>query len=216
MKEFIKKQQFNYIKRCLNDLNNAFRNCVDVNIVETTKLCCQDKIVSQFESLSLAQREILNIGKINEPLQIEPFLKAMDKYVYGMNKLTKADINKVFKKEKKLKLPDLDSDAKVVYTGWIDESTKKLFIVYNLDGKFLGMACRLAKTTKKSSNICAICNRMGSEREVEFLSPICKPLSEEDYKSLGFYICLDSKECNERIESVEKLEDILKVVNRIK
>ncbi|MDU2291212.1 MAG: elongation factor G-binding protein, partial [Clostridium celatum] len=31
-----------------------------------------------------------------------------------------------------------------------------------------------------------------------------------------FYICLDSKECNERIESVEKLEDILKVVNRIK
>ena len=130
MKEFIKKQQFNYIKRCLNDLNNAFRNCVDVNIVETTKLCCQDKIVSQFESLSLAQREILNIGKINEPLQIEPFLKAMDKYVYGMNKLTKADINKVFKKEKKLKLPDLDSDAKVVYTGWIDESTKKLFIIY--------------------------------------------------------------------------------------
>ena len=34
-----------------------------------------------------------------------------------MNKLSKADINKVFKKEKKLKLPDLDSDAKVVYTG---------------------------------------------------------------------------------------------------
>ena len=59
-------------------------------------------------------------------------------------------------------------------------------------------------------------NRIGSEREVEFVSPICKPLSEEDYKSLGFYICLDSKECNERIESVEKLEDILKVVNRIK
>ena len=133
-----------------------------------------------------------------------------------MNKLSKADINKVFKKEKKLKLPDLDSDAKVVYTGWIDESTKKLFIIYNLDGKLLGMACRIAKTTKKSSNICAICNRIGSEREVEFVSPICKPLSEEDYKSLGFYICLDSKECNERIESVEKLEDILKVVNRIK
>ena len=216
MKEFIKKQQFNYIKRCLNDLNNAFRNCVDANIVETTKLCCQDKILSYFEDLSSEQREILNIGKINDPLQIEPFLKALDKYVYGMNKLSKADINKVFKKEKKLKLPDLDSDAKVVYTGWIDESTKKLFIIYNLDGKLLGMACRLAKTTKKSSNICAICNRIGSEREVEFVSLICKPLSEEDYKSLGFYICLDSKECNERIESVEKLEDILKVVNRIK
>ena len=68
MKEFIKKQQFNYIKRCLNDLNNAFRNCVDANIVETTKLCCQDKILSYFEDLSSEQREILNIGKINDPL----------------------------------------------------------------------------------------------------------------------------------------------------
>ena len=216
MKEFIKKQQFNYIKRCLNDLNNAFNNCVDTNLVKSIKLYYQDKILSNFKELSSEQREILNIEKINEPLQSELFLKMLDKYVYGMDKLTNADIRKVFKKEKKLKLPDLDSDEKLVYTGWIDEGTKKLYIAYNFGGKLLGMACRLPKTTKKSSNICAICNRIGNEREVEFVSPICKPLSEEDYKSIGFYICLDSTECNKRIESVEKLEEILKVVNRIK
>lgn len=216
MKEFIKKQQYNSIKRCLNDLNNAFSNCVDANVVANIKLCCQDKILSNFKELSSEQREILNIEKINEPLQIELFLKMLNKYVYGMNKLTKSDISKVFKKVKKLKLPDLDSDEKLVYTGWIDEGTKKLYIVYNFEGKLLGMACRLPKTTKKSSNICAICNRIGTESEVGFVSPICKSLNEGDYKSLGFYICLDSKECNKRIESVEKLEDILKVVNRIK
>ena len=49
MTSFIKKQQFNYIKKCLFDLNNAFRNCVDSNIVETTKIITQEKILSFFE-----------------------------------------------------------------------------------------------------------------------------------------------------------------------
>ena len=46
MDTFIKKQEYNYIKNCLFDLNNAFRNCIDPNIVETTKICTQDKILS--------------------------------------------------------------------------------------------------------------------------------------------------------------------------
>ena len=217
MKEFIKKQQYNYIKRCLGDLNGSFRNCVDGNIIETVKACSQEKILSIFNDLSIEQKDMLDISKITDPLHIEPYLKELDKYVYGMEKITAMEITKVFKKEKKLKIPNLDKlDSKLVYLGWIDESTRKLLITYKLEGKLLGMACRLPKTNSKSTNICAFCNKIGSEQEVSFVSPICKQVSEDDYKSLGFYLCLDSDECNERIESVEKLEKILKSVNRIK
>ena len=217
MKEFIKKQQYNYIKRCLGDLNSVFRNCVDPNIIEIVKASSQEKILSIFKDLSGEQKKILDISKITDPLHIEPYLKRLDQYVYGMEKVTAAELTKVFKKEKKLKIPNLDIlDSKIVYLGWIDESTRKLLITYKLDGKLLGMACRLPKTNGKSSNICAFCNKIGSEQEVAFVSPICKQVSEDDYKSLGFYVCLDSNECNERIESVDKLENILKTVNRIK
>ena len=217
MKEFIKKQQYNYIKRCLGDLNGAFRNCVDGNIIETVKACSQEKILSIFNDLSIEQKDMLDISKITDPLHIEPYLKELDKYVYGMEKITAMEITKVFKKEKRLKIPNLDKlDSKLVYLGWIDESTRKLLITYKLDGKLLGMACRLPKTNSKATNICTFCNKIGSEQEVAFVSPICKQVREDDYKSLGFYVCLDSDECNERIESVEKLEKILKSVNRIK
>ena len=217
MKEFIKKQQYNYIKRCLGDLNSAFRNCIDAKIIETVKASCQEKILSIFQGLSLEQKEILDISKITDPLNIEAYLKKLDQYVYGMDKVTVTEIIKVFKKEKKLKIPNLEKlDSKLVYLGWIDESTRKLLITYKLDGKLLGMACRLPKTNSKSTNICTFCNRVGSEQEVAFVSPICKQVREDDYKSLGFYVCLDSDKCNERIESVEKLENILKTVNRIK
>lgn len=217
MNAFIKKQEFNYIKKCLFDLNNAFRNCVDSNIVETTKLITQDKILNFFNNLSDEEKEILDISKINEPLQIDSYLKDLDKYVYGMSNVTKNELTKVFKKEKKLKLPNLDiEDSKLVYLGWIDEATNKLLIVYNVDGKLLGMACRLTLNSPKGANVCTLCNHIGSENEVAFVSPICKPRSEDDYKSLGFHICLNSEECNERITSTEKLENILKTVNRIK
>lgn len=217
MHAFIKKQEFNYIRKCLFDLNNAFRNCVDSNIVETTKLITQDKILNFFNNLSDEEKEILDISKINEPLQIDSYLKDLDKYVYGMSNVTKNELVKVFKKEKKLKLPNLDiEDLKLVYLGWIDEATNKLLIVYNVDGKLLGMACRLTLDSPKGANVCTLCNHIGSENEVAFVSPICKPRSEDDYKSLGFHICLNSEECNERITSTEKLENILKTVNRIK
>lgn len=217
MNAFIKKQEFNYIRKCLFDLNNAFRNCVDSNIVETTKLITQDKILNFFNNLSDEEKEILDISKINEPLQIDSYLKDLDKYVYGMSNVTKNELVKVFKKEKKLKLPNLDiEDLKLVYLGWIDEATNKLLIVYNVDGKLLGMACRLTLNSPKGANVCTLCNHIGSENEVAFVSPICKPRSEDDYKSLGFHICLNSEECNERITSTEKLENILKTVNRIK
>ena len=216
MNTFIKKQQFNYIKRCLFDLNSAFRNCVDSNIVETTKIITQDKIFSFFDNLSNEEKHILNISKITDPLHIDTYLKDLEQYVYGMPSVSKSEITKIFKKEKKLKIPDLNiQESKLVYLGWIDESTKKLLITYNMDNKLLGMACRLPNTTTKSTNICVLCNHIGSENEVTFVSPICKPRNEYDYKSLGFHICLNSAECNERITSTEKLEELLKIVNRI-
>ena len=134
-----------------------------------------------------------------------------------MENITKNQLVKIFKKEKKLKIPNLDiKDKKLVYLGWIDESTRKLLIIYNMDGKLLGMACRLTSSKANSANICTLCNHIGSESEVAFVSPICKPQSQDDYKSLGFYVCLNSLECNERITSTKKLEQLIKAVNRIK
>lgn len=219
MKAFIKKHQYNYIKKCLYDLNNAFKNCVDINIVETTKAYIQDKILSIFTNLSEEEKNILNINKINDPLHIDTYLRDLDQYVYGMPDITNEQIRKLFKKEKKLKLPDLQAeDSKNVYLGWIDESTRKLLIVYNMNGKFISMSCRLPNSNFNNSNVCAICNHIGFENEVAFVSPVCKTASSnrDAYRSIGFYMCLDSAKCNERIVSVEKLEKILKDVNNIK
>lgn len=59
---------------------------------------------------------------------------------------------------------------------------------------------------------------MGKSHQIAFVSPLCKVKNPElgDYKSLGFDMCLDSEQCNSNMISIDKLEEILKIVNNIK
>ncbi|WFD10216.1 FusB/FusC family EF-G-binding protein [Tepidibacter hydrothermalis] len=219
MKAFIKKHEYNYIKKCLHDLNNTFKNCVDINTIEAYKSYMHDKILRLFANLSEKEKEILDISKINETFDIDTYLNKLNEYVYGMPNITNTQISKLFKKEKKFKLPNLNSkDSKNVYLGWIDKSIRKLFIAYNLNGKLIGMTCKISNHSSTNTHICALCNRVGSQNEVAFVSSICKTSNtkKDGYSSIGFDICLDSEECNKRIVNIEKLEKILKDVNDIK
>ncbi|MGL4773453.1 MAG: FBP domain-containing protein, partial [Clostridium sp.] len=115
--------------------------------------------------------------------------------------------------------PEFDfKEKKTVYLGWFDESTRKLLISYNMNGKLVGMVCRLQGFNSTKTHICALCNRMGKDDEITYVSSLCKTTSKslDAYKSTAFYVCLDSEKCNEKITSTDKLEEILKDVNNIK
>jgi hypothetical protein len=219
MKAFIKKHKYNYIRKRLNDLNNAFVGCVDINIIEVTKSYIQEKILFLFTNLSEHEKELLDISKIANSSHIVQYLAKLDGYVYGMPNITNAQISRLFKKEKKLKLPNASvQNSKNEYLGWIDESSRKLYIAYNMNEKLIGMTCRITDPGSNNTHICALCSRVGKESEVAFVSSICKTTNtaEGTYRSIGFDICLDSTQCNERIASIEKLEELLKNVNNIK
>lgn len=217
MKAFIKKHEYNYIRKHIYDLNNAFRGCVDINIIEVTKEYINEKILNIFTDLSEEEKELLDISKL-DPLHIDKYLAELNEYVYGMPNITKEQISRLFKKEKKLKLPNLNvQDSKNVYLGWIDESIRKLYVVYNMNGKLIGMACRIRNYNSNHSQMCALCNHVGGENEVAVVSSICKTANtgEGAFRSIGFDLCLDSEKCNERIVAIEKLEKILKNVNNL-
>jgi hypothetical protein len=219
MGAFIKKHEYNYIRKRLYDLNNAFRGCVDIDIIEATKAYKHRQILNIFTNLSDEEKELLDISKLTTPMHIDKYLAELNEYVYGMPNITNAQISRLFKKEKKLKLPSLNAqDSKNVYLGWIDQSIRKLFIAYNMNGKLIGMACRITNCGSNNTHLCVLCNHVGGENEVAFVSPMCKTSNtgEGAYRSIGFDMCLDSAKCNERIASIDKLEKFLKDVNNIK
>ncbi|EGT3616010.1 elongation factor G-binding protein [Clostridium perfringens] len=219
MKPFIKKQDFNFIKKCTEDLHGTLRNCVDPNIIETNKAYINEKIINRFSDLSDEEKDLIDINKITDPLHIDKYLEDLNEYVYGMSAIKSTQLTKLFRKEKKLKIPDLDfENSKKVYLGWIDEGSRKLFLAYNLDGKLTGMSCKIPSYNSSNNHICTLCNHIGNDTEVAFVSAVCKTSNPEQgtYRSIGFDICLDSEKCNERITSTDKLEKLLKDVNNIK
>lgn len=219
MKAFIKKEDFNFIRKCTTDLHGTLRNCVDPNIIETNKAYINEKILNRFTDLSNEERDLIDINKITDPLHIDKYLEDLSEYVYGMAPIKSTQLTKLFRKEKKLKIPDLDFESsKKVYLGWIDEGSRKLFLAYNMNGKLLGMSCKIPSYNSSNNHICTLCNHIGNDTEVAFVSAICKTSNPEQgtYRSIGFDICLDSEKCNERITSTDKLEKLLKDVNNIK
>ncbi|MGL4344020.1 MAG: FBP domain-containing protein [Cellulosilyticaceae bacterium] len=219
MEPFISKENANFINKQLFHLTGTFKSCIDKNIIETCKLSIQEEILSLFPELSTEQKDVLTIVGLQDPLAIDTFKQHLDVYVYGIPTLTSSHLTKLFKKEKKLKLPTQNAQAQpLVYLGWIDESTRKLFIVRPVNGKLLGMVCRLPNTNSKNTHICTLCHHVGDDTEVAFVSAVCKTPSPDagTYRSIGFDICLDSQKCNERITSTEKLEALLKNVCQIK
>ncbi|HCW72797.1 MAG TPA: elongation factor G-binding protein [Clostridiaceae bacterium] len=219
MEPFIEKYRYNYIKKRLFEVNTAVTSCLDKNTVEASKAHNQERIYSLFPQLEPDQKEILRLEKITNSSDVEQYLKRLEPFVTGMTFPSDETALKVFRKEKKIRIPDsYAKELKRVYLGWIDGGTNKLFIIYNLNGKPAGMACRLPQTRNRSTNICSLCNHIGKDDEVAFVSPVCKTahLGPDAYKSIGFYVCLDSEHCNDRITSVERLEELLRQVNNIK
>lgn len=93
-----------------------------------------------------------------------------------------------------------------------------MFLVYNMNGKLLGMSCKLPTYNSSNTRVCSFCNNLGHQNEVAFVSARCKKPNTADgtYRSIGFNIGLDSKKCNQQIISIENIEKIFKDVNNIK
>ena len=79
MKAFIKKHEYNYIRKRLFDLDNAFRVCLDMNIIEVTKAYKHLQILNIFTNLSDAEKEILDISKLTTPVDIDKYLDELDR-----------------------------------------------------------------------------------------------------------------------------------------
>jgi hypothetical protein len=105
MDAFIKKHEFNYIKKCLRDLSNTINGCLDPKIIDTSKGLVFDRIINTFSNLSEEEKSLLAFDKMNSTKDIFEYTDRISQYVYGMKPFTNAQINRLFKKEKKLRLP---------------------------------------------------------------------------------------------------------------
>ncbi|RTE09416.1 FusB/FusC family EF-G-binding protein [Paenibacillus whitsoniae] len=211
---FISNHQFNYMKKQAVTLEQALRTNADPKVVESVRYSAITRIAELFPDAAPQQMQKLEaIFKLQSADDISRQLKALEPDRTAFPPITAKQIQKLFPKNKKLKLPDLETiDFRhITYLSWVDIATNKLFIVYPAGGQFVGVEGKFTPTNKKS--FCFVCNRY---EELALFTAVTKKrpahASPDYYKAVGNYLCMNGQECNKNITDTAALERFIDAV----
>lgn len=213
-KPFIRNHQYNLIKKQADIFLRALRTTADPKVLDSVRFSTESKIVELFPNITDIQKQMLErISTLATAEDFQKYLSALEPYLVEFPQVTDKQIQKLFPKNKKLKIPDLlmIDNRYVTYLGWMDISTNKLFIVYYLNGQFIGVEGRYTPLNKKG--YCFLCNR---HEELALFSVISKKRpaksSPDYYKAVSNYLCMNSHECNKNITDLSSLEKFIDTV----
>lgn len=211
MNNFIQPYQYVSIKEHSEKLFNVYKSVNDPKTIDTFQAITNDHIEQLFTEKYSEVDNFINIimnPKINRS-QIEKVLLGLKVYVIPFQQPSSKQIEKVFKKTKKLKQPDWDNiDLKETsYIGWNDSGKQKKYIIMYEDDKLTGVVGDLSTTIKPG--VCSICKK---ESNVSMFLSTTKSKGDGTYTKNGNYICHDSNRCNQQLDHLEGLYDFIRTV----
>ncbi|CAI6014823.1 hypothetical protein PAECIP112173_00006 [Paenibacillus sp. JJ-100] len=204
---FIQNHQYNYIYKQAEFLLKTLRSVVDPKVLDTVRYTVSTNAVGLFQELTLEQKQLLEqLSTYNTLHDVQQYLNQLEGHLIAFPEVSAKQIQKLFPKAKKLKVPDLESIdyAHTTYLRWTDIATSRLFIVYPYEGRFLGIEGRITAANKKG--YCMFCHR---HQELGFFNVKTKAHSPDNFSSIGQYVCMDHAACNHSITDITMLERFL-------
>ncbi|PGY09111.1 FusB/FusC family EF-G-binding protein [Bacillus sp. AFS031507] len=208
--KYIKNADYNFILKQVALIKDSYKKNAAPNVIQAVKDIANLKIIELFPNATDEQKEMLDLSALKTDQEYNKYIQQLHVYLLLFPKISEAQMKKMFPKNKKLKLPDLDKMNlhQLTYLSWVDISINKKFIVFELEGRMVGIECKYTLLNK--DNICSFCNRFGQVAYISTVTKEKKAKNPDYYKAIGNYICFDSTECNKNITNVDYLTTFLK------
>ncbi|WP_437750471.1 FusB/FusC family EF-G-binding protein [Staphylococcus shinii] len=205
--------QFNYIKERVAHLINVYNSVNDLNTISSIQEATREQILNTFQKVdSHIQLEVEKLMNFQlSKMQAEKILSTLQGYVLPFEHPSKKQVDKVFRKVKKLKTPLISNEVLLesTFIGWNDVASNRKYIIYYNDfGKLDGFYGDISNQTVKG--FCSICNK---ESRVTLFMRKTRTTSDGQYTKKGDYICFDSTVCNQQISDLSYFYHFL---NKIK
>lgn len=203
--------QYNEVKQEITNLINIYKTVNDKQVVKTSQAmvtlkiepilgkALHESIYDEYMDVKLTNARAVKIyEKLRE--QIVPFPTVSAK-----------QIEKSFKKVKKLKYPKLEEyDLKETsYLAWDDIGTQRKYITLFYEEKLVGIYGVMSPQVIK--NVCSICNHIGN---VAMFLSTTKSSGDGTYTKKGNYVCTDSQACNQQLTSLDSLYDFYHTLSK--
>lgn len=206
----IAPHQYFYLKKNVAQLINAYQSVNDKETITTFQAQIVEKMTqavsTEFEPLKDLIDFALNTSLTKAKAQ--DYFESFKKYVTPFEMPTAKQLEKTFKKVKKLKLPTEEMDLQETsYLGWNDPATQRKYLLLREEGKLVGVYGKLAAGTQKG--ICSICH---STQNVALFLATTKASADGTYTKKGNYICVDSQNCNHHLYDLEHLHQFYQTV----
>ena len=213
MEKTIKPYQYYFIKREVEQLLNAYSSVNDPKTVQTVQALAVEKIHEVLGHPNTAVNEFMEkvLDVTIKKEKAERLLEELKVIVLPFIQPTKPQIDKLFRKVKKLKQPDWNQlDLREhTYIGWNDPGSQKKFMIYYEEEKLKGISGTLSPTINKG--ICSICQRTSN---VSLFLSTTKTGSDGTYTKKGNYICHDSDQCNQQLVQLAPFYEFTERVKR--
>ncbi|WP_342558407.1 FusB/FusC family EF-G-binding protein [Metasolibacillus sp. FSL K6-0083] len=201
MTPFLTVAEVRLIEQQLVKIVNAKASSKDMNILSTVR---ELAIVALNEKMPFVEnQETLRkaIETVDDRLDVTLFIENLQIYTIPFKQISEQDIEKLFKKEKKLKMPNLSKiDWRgISYLSWQDSGTHRQYIIIEHENDFIGLRGTISDANTKG--VCAICNEHSN---VHLFTAKVKGQADA-YKSYSQYICADAAYCNRHLKDYKKL-----------
>lgn len=210
--QFIKPHEFMYIKKKVYNLQNAYKSVNDRETIKTLQAITRENInsiISKANELNHVVEQFMD-QKLTKAMA-DKLLEDIQVFVLPFNQPTNNEVEKAFKKVKKLKMPTWsDYDLRdLSYVGWNDKGTQRKYIMLNQNGQLIGYSGTISPNIQRS--VCAICHEISN---VTLFLTKTKSSGDGTYTKKGNYICHDSIRCNNQLSELAGLNNFIEVIDK--
>lgn len=201
---FLKVVDLQLIEQQVNKVLQAKQTSSDPKIVTAVRGLA---ITELRERLTHVDEGIIKeVETIENTIDAELFLQSLKSYTIPFKSISEQGLQKLFKKDKKLKLPKLEliDWQAISYLSWLDKGTNRQYIVLEKEGQYTGLR-GVVEAHNPIKGVCAICNQHSA---VHLFTATVKG-NGDNYTSYSNYICEDAQLCNQRVSDYEKLEEFV-------
>ncbi|CAM5205858.1 Treble-clef zinc-finger protein OS=Ureibacillus acetophenoni OX=614649 GN=SAMN05877842_11161 PE=4 SV=1 [Ureibacillus acetophenoni] len=205
--KFMNVEQFQFVKKQAKKILNANTTSKDQNVIQAIQAMVQEEINNKITFQDIEQQLVLQrIFTLQTKEQLEQFLESIKQYVEPYKVPTDNQIKKLFPKDKKVKLPNLDTIdlQEISYLSWVDSGTNRKYIVYYDEGTLVGVRGVFSHSEKQG--VCSVCNQ---HAKVGLLLVSKSGTVQGTYTKRGNYLCENSETCNEALTDMNKLKEFV-------
>ncbi|GIO23747.1 FusB/FusC family EF-G-binding protein [Oceanobacillus sp. J11TS1] len=200
---FLTVANYHLIKQQADKILKTLATTKDKNVILAVRGIVRSDVIDSFVLSDEQVKLVEPLIHIKDRTEGEAFLEQLKAYVIPFKAMEPSKLKSLFKKEKKLKLPDLDDIdfQEISYLTWDDSGKQRKYMVIEENGKYKALKGTFKHQTTKG--ICALCN---CHSDVVRLTTSVKGQVSGTFTNHYSYICADSQLCNQHVTDMEKVK----------